>query len=61
MGNAQELKEMREHIRRTVDSLELCAACERICECEQSKVNESELWLCIECILGRWSLPLSFA
>lgn len=61
MGNARELKEMREHIRRSVDSLELCAGCQRICECEQAKVDESLIWLCIECVLGRWSLPLAFS
>lgn len=53
MENAQELQEMREHIRRSVASLELCESCQRICECEQCVASESVIWLCIECALGR--------
>lgn len=53
MKDAEELKEMREHIRQSVNSLELCAMCQRICECEQLHVNESDIWICIECLLQR--------
>lgn len=46
-----ELKQLRDNICRTVNSLELCWGCERICECEQWLVNEAvPIWLCIECL-----------
>ncbi len=51
-----ELKEMRDGIRRSVNSLELCQICERICECEQWLLNDALVWVCIECLardLGR--------
>jgi hypothetical protein len=45
-----ELKEMRKNIRRTVNSLEVCWSCQRICECKQWLVNKGfPIWLCIEC------------
>lgn len=46
-----ELKQLRDNICRTVNSLELCWGCERICECEQWLVNEAvPVWLCIHCL-----------
>jgi hypothetical protein len=45
-----ELKEIRDRIRRSVNSLELCHACGRICECEQWLVNDVPVWVCIECL-----------
>ena len=47
----EELRHMRETVSRTVNSLELCWGCDRICECEQWVANESvPVWLCIECL-----------
>jgi hypothetical protein len=45
-----ELKEIRGRIRKSVNSLELCEVCERICECEQWLVNDVQVWVCIECL-----------
>ena len=46
----QELKEMKENIRRSVNALELCWGCERICECKQQTVDDAApVWLCIRC------------
>jgi len=47
-----ELKQMRENICRSVNSLELCWGCDRICECERWLINESlPVWLCHECLV----------
>ena len=47
-----ELKQLREHIHQSVNSLELCGHCERICECEQWIVDGlAPVWLCIECLM----------
>jgi hypothetical protein len=47
-----ELRELRDHVSESVNSLELCASCERICECEQVLANEAvPVWLCIGCRL----------
>ncbi len=47
----RELKEMRENIHRSVNSLEICAGCDRICECEQWARDGGALrWLCFECV-----------
>lgn len=46
-----ELKQMRNNIRRIVNSLESCWSYQRICECEQWLVNEVvPAWLCIDCL-----------
>ncbi|MBI2815970.1 MAG: hypothetical protein HYX72_03425 [Acidobacteria bacterium] len=48
---AEELRHMRETVSRTVNLLELCWGCDRVCECEQWVANESvPVWLCIECL-----------
>lgn len=45
-----ELRRERENIRLSVNSLELCWGCDRVCECEQWLVNEATpVWLCLEC------------
>ena len=45
-----ELNEMRENIRRTVEALEVCWSCQRVSECEQRSVDDSaSVWLCPEC------------
>jgi ribosomal protein L37AE/L43A len=49
MQDSQDIKEMREHIRQSVNALELCATCQRICECEQRHVNGGDVWVCVEC------------
>jgi len=49
----RELIGIRENVRHSVESLELCWSCERICECEQWLVNGVvSLWLCGECVDG---------
>lgn|SRR5579885_2059847 len=49
----KELREMRAHIDRVVNSLELCFRCNRICECERHWVNRTEaVWLCDACVCG---------
>ena len=51
LSQNQELKEMQDHVRRVVNSLELCWHCERICECERWAVNQAiAVWLCAECL-----------
>ena len=46
----EELREMRSNILRSINSLELCWRCQRICECDQWLVNEVALvWICREC------------
>lgn len=54
----QQLKEMRERIRRSVNLLEVCHLCERVCECEQRWVNDVLTWVCIECLSTEMS-PLN--
>ena len=45
-----ELSEMRENIRRSVQALELCWSCQRVSECEQRIVDDSApVWLCRQC------------
>jgi len=47
----QELSQMKENISRSVNSLELCWSCERICECEEGLVDDAApAWLCAECL-----------
>jgi hypothetical protein len=49
--DTKEWKEMRDTVSRTVNALELCWGCDRVCECEQWVANESvPVWLCIECL-----------
>jgi hypothetical protein len=46
----QELARMRDNVCRKINALELCWYCDRICECEQSFINESfPVWLCGKC------------
>ncbi|MBI4464413.1 MAG: hypothetical protein HY647_06885 [Acidobacteria bacterium] len=46
----QELTEMRENIRRSVEALELCWSCQYISECRQSYIDDgSAVWLCPKC------------
>jgi hypothetical protein len=53
--DCDELRRMRDSVRRSVNSLELCWSCQRICECEQWLANESvPLWLCTECVFEAW-------
>ena len=48
-----QLRQMRENVRRSVDLLELCWSCQRICECQHGLVDDgAPVWLCQEC-LGR--------
>ena len=50
MTELDELHEMQENIRRNVGALELCWMCQRVCECEQSLVDDAApVWLCREC------------
>ncbi len=46
-----ELMKIRKNVRRSVESLELCWACQRICECEHRMVeNGPSVWPCQECL-----------
>ncbi len=48
---ALELMKIRMNVRKSVESLELCWACQRICECEHRMVeNGPAVWLCHECL-----------
>ena len=48
---AMELMKIRRNVRQSVESLELCWACQRICECEHRMVeNGPAVWLCQECL-----------
>ncbi len=54
MGDAvlehREMKRMQDNIRRSVNSLEECLACQGISECEQWSVNRTApAWLCKGC------------
>ena len=50
-ADRKELKELRENVLRTVNSLELCWGCERVCECEEWAVKqEVVVWLCRDCL-----------
>lgn len=50
LAEIRELTRMKENIRRSVDALELCWGCERICECEEGMVDDAApVWLCTEC------------
>lgn len=46
----KELKLMQDNIYRSVNALELCWACDRICECKQWIVNRKVRWICEECL-----------
>jgi hypothetical protein len=53
-----ELKEMRDNIHRSVNSLELCSGCDRICECEKWIRNTGLIaWLCFDCLSKLPDLP----
>jgi hypothetical protein len=50
MTETEELTQMRDNIRRSVDALELCWSCQRVSECEPSTVDDGPpVWLCAEC------------
>ena len=46
----RELKVMQDNIYRSVNALELCWACDRICECKQWIINREIRWICRECL-----------
>jgi hypothetical protein len=46
-----ELIRMRENVRRSVDTLELCWGCQKICECQKPLGEDDEPhWLCEHCL-----------
>lgn len=50
IAETEELSQMRENIRRSVDALEQCWSCQRISECEPATVDDGPpVWLCAEC------------
>ena len=50
LTEVEEISHMKDNIRRSVDSLELCWSCERVAECEPSAVDDGPpVWLCAEC------------
>lgn len=50
LAEFRELKEMKENIRRSVNALELCWSCQKICECERGIVDDAApVWLCTGC------------
>jgi len=47
---ANEWIEMRNKIRRVVQSLEVCWKCQRVCECQKHVLGQTVLvWFCKEC------------
>ena len=50
LSQNQKLREMQGHVRRVVNSLELCWHCERICEYERWFLQAVAVWLCAECL-----------
>jgi hypothetical protein len=45
-----ELTQMRENIRRSIEALELCWSCQCISECEPAPVDDGPpVWLCAAC------------
>jgi hypothetical protein len=49
-AEVEELSQMRENIRRSVDALELCWSCQRVAECEPATVDDGPpVWLCNAC------------
>ena len=45
-----ELHQMQENIRRSVEALEICWSCQRVSECSQYVVDDAApVWLCLEC------------
>jgi hypothetical protein len=50
MTETEELSQMRDNIRRSVDALELCWSCQRVSECEPATVDDGPpVWLCSAC------------
>ena len=50
IAEIRELIRMKENVRRSIQALELCWSCERICECEEGTVDDAApAWLCAEC------------
>ena len=58
-----ELTEMRENIRRSVEALELCWSCQCVAECEPAPVDDGPpVWLCAPCAAKtRSRLPMDLA
>ena len=55
LGDYRELASIRMNVRRSVQSLELCLVCQRLCECKESFVNkDAQVWVCDECF-GKFS------
>jgi hypothetical protein len=52
MTETEELSQMRDNIRRSVDALELCWSCQRVSECEPATVDDGPpVWLCSDCAM----------
>jgi hypothetical protein len=50
MTETEELSQMRDNVRRSVDALELCWSCQRVSECEPATVDDGPpVWLCADC------------
>ena len=50
MTEFEELSQMRENIRRSVDALEICWSCQKVSECEPVVVDDSApVWMCSTC------------
>jgi len=46
-----ELREMRDNVRRVVESLEVCWRCQHVCECKRHILGNLVLiWLCHGCL-----------
>ena len=49
--DVQEMVEMRENVRRVVESLELCWRCQNVSECQKYVLGNMVLvWLCPDCL-----------
>jgi hypothetical protein len=47
----QELHQIREHVRRSVQALEICWSCQRICECNAEILDDGPpVWICPACL-----------
>ena len=46
----EELVQMRENVRRSLQTLEVCWSCEKVSDCEQQVVDDGPpVWLCPAC------------
>lgn len=51
MKDVQEMVEMRDNVRRAVESLELCWRCQNVAECQKYVLGNMVLvWLCPDCL-----------